>query len=86
MKPRGQVLLGHNDNWMDVMLKDQERIVIPNKTVLVQVHGEVMFPNAMVFDEGSVIDDYVKCFRWLLIKSRPVSCTDFAPGRNHLPH
>ena len=53
------MLLGHNDNWMDVMLKDQDRIVIPNKTVLIQVHGEVMFPNAMVFDEGSVIDDYV---------------------------
>lgn len=59
VKPRGQVLLGHNDNRMDVMLKDQDRIIIPNKTVLIQVHGEVMFPNAMVFDEGSVIDDYV---------------------------
>ena len=59
MKPGGQVLLGHNDNCMDVMLKDQGRIVTPNKTVLIQVNGEVMFPNAMVFDEGSVIDDYV---------------------------
>ena len=59
VQPRGQVLLGQNDNRMDVMLKDQDRIVIPNKTVLVQVHGEVMFPNAMVFDESHTINDYV---------------------------
>ncbi|MGI9276325.1 MAG: polysaccharide biosynthesis/export family protein, partial [Endozoicomonas sp.] len=59
VKPRGQVLLGQNDNRMDVMLKDQDQIVIPNKTVLVQVHGEVMFPNAMVYEEGSDINDYV---------------------------
>ena len=57
--PRGQVLLGNNDNKMDVLLKDQDRIVIPNKTVLVQVHGEVMFPNAMVFDQQKAINDYV---------------------------
>ncbi|WP_354007248.1 polysaccharide biosynthesis/export family protein [Endozoicomonas lisbonensis] len=57
--PRGQVILGQNDNRMDVMLKDQDRIVIPSRTVLVQVHGEVMFPNAMVFDNDSNINDYV---------------------------
>ncbi|WOG29994.1 polysaccharide biosynthesis/export family protein [Endozoicomonas sp. 8E] len=58
-KPRGQVLLGQNKTRMEVLLKDQDRIVIPNKTVLVQVHGEVMFPNAMVFDNGKTIADYV---------------------------
>ncbi len=59
VQPRGQVLLGQNDTRMDVMLKDQDRIVIPNNTVLVQVHGEVMFPNAMVFNKANSIDDYV---------------------------
>ncbi|AMO58730.1 hypothetical protein GZ77_17450 [Endozoicomonas montiporae] len=59
VNPRGQVLLGQSQNRMDVMLKDQDRIVIPNNTVLVQVHGEVMFPNAMVFDDGNSINDYV---------------------------
>ncbi|WP_252180271.1 polysaccharide biosynthesis/export family protein [Endozoicomonas sp. 4G] len=58
-QPRGQVLLGQNETRMDVLLKDQDRIVIPNKSVLVQVHGEVMFPNAMVFDNTKTIDDYV---------------------------
>ena len=57
--PRGQVLLGQNEKRMDVLLKDQDRIVIPSQTVLVQVHGEVMFPNAMVFDRGNTINDYV---------------------------
>ena len=41
------------------MLKDQDRIVIPNKIVLIQVHGEVMFPNAMVFNNQNSTDDYV---------------------------
>ena len=59
VQPRGQVLLGQNDTRMDVMLKDQDRIVIPNNTVLVQVHGEVMFPNAMVFNNTNTIGDYV---------------------------
>ena len=57
--PRGQVILGQNDNRMDVLLKDNDRIVIPSQTVLVQVHGEVMFPNAMVFDAENSINDYV---------------------------
>lgn len=57
--PRGQVLLGQNDHRMDVLLKDNDRIVIPSRTVLVQVHGEVMFPNAMVFDDSNTINDYV---------------------------
>ena len=60
VQPRGQVLLGQNDNRMDVMLKDQDKIIIPNKTVLVQVHGEVMFPNAMVYDQKNSIEDYIK--------------------------
>ena len=59
VQPRGQVLLGQNENRMDVMLKDQDRIVIPNNTVLVQVYGEVMFPNAMVFNQSNSINDYV---------------------------
>ncbi|MGI9283605.1 MAG: polysaccharide biosynthesis/export family protein [Endozoicomonas sp.] len=58
-EPRGQVLLGQNETRMDVLLKDQDRIVIPNKTVLIQIYGEVMFPNAMVFDNGKTINDYV---------------------------
>ena len=57
--PRGQVLLGQNENRQDVMLKNNDRLVIPSRTVLVQVHGEVMFPNAMVFDDSKAINDYV---------------------------
>lgn len=59
VQPRGQVLLGQSSARMEVMLKDEDRIVIPNKTVLVQVHGEVMFPNAMVFSDGKTIAAYI---------------------------
>ncbi len=33
--------------------------MIPGQTVLIQVHGEVMFPNAMVFRKDASIEDYV---------------------------
>ena len=59
VQPRGQVLLGDNSMRLEVMLKDQDRLVIPNSTVLVQVHGEVMFPNAMVFSHKKTIADYI---------------------------
>ena len=59
VKPRGQVLLGNSSMRLEVLLKDQDRLVIPNSTVLVQVHGEVMFPNAMVFNGKDTITDYI---------------------------
>lgn len=59
VQPRGQVLLGHSSERLKVMLKDQDRIVIPNNTVLIQVHGEVMFPSAMVYSKDKTITDYI---------------------------
>ena len=59
LTPRGQVLLGSDPLKNDVALKDGDRLVIPSRTVLVQVHGEVMFPNAMVYRRNASIDDYV---------------------------
>ncbi len=59
LKPRGQVLLGDSQKRNDVLLKDGDRLVIPGQTVLVQVHGEVMFPNAMVFRKNADILDYI---------------------------
>ena len=59
LKPRGQVLLGDSKKRDEVLLKDGDRLVIPGQTVLVQVHGEVMFPNAMVYQNDASILDYI---------------------------
>ena len=59
LNPRGQVLLGNDPLKNDVILKDGDRLVIPGQTVLIQVHGEVMFPNAMVFQKNAAIEDYI---------------------------
>ena len=59
LKPRGQVLLGNDPLRGEVTLKDGDRLVIPGKTILVQVHGEVLFPNAMVYRKGASVEDYV---------------------------
>ncbi|MCL6270767.1 polysaccharide biosynthesis/export family protein [Sansalvadorimonas sp. 2012CJ34-2] len=60
LKPRGQVLLGQSEQKNDVLLKDGDRLVIPGETVLVQVHGEVMFPNAMVYRKDARLLDYIE--------------------------
>lgn len=41
------------------MLEQGDVIVIPNKTDLIQISGEVLIPQAVVFNPNANIDDYV---------------------------
>jgi hypothetical protein len=43
-----------------VLLEDGDVIMIPEKTSLVMVHGEVLFPNAVSWQDGMDVDDYIK--------------------------
>jgi len=43
----------------DVALHDNDRIIVPRKTSLVSVQGEVRLPGFVPFEQGSRIDDYV---------------------------
>lgn len=57
--PKGEVVL--NESNMDsVLLEDGDVIVIPEKTSLVMVHGEVLFPNAISWQKGMDADDYIR--------------------------
>ncbi|WP_017348456.1 polysaccharide biosynthesis/export family protein [Pantoea sp. A4] len=57
--PRGQVVLDQN-NLDSVLLEDGDVVSIPEKTSLVMVHGEVLFPNAVSWEKGLSPDDYIK--------------------------
>lgn len=57
--PKGEVVLNEN-NIGSVLLEDGDVISIPEKTSLVMVHGSVLFPNAVSWEDGMDVDDYIK--------------------------
>lgn len=59
--PKGQVVLNES-NLDSVILEDGDIITIPEKTSLVMIHGSVLFPNAISWNEKLDVDDYIeKC-------------------------
>lgn len=59
--PKGEVILNES-NIDSVLLEDGDVINIPEKTSLVMVHGEVLFPNAVSWQKGMTTKDYIeKC-------------------------
>lgn len=59
--PKGEVILNES-NIDSVLLEDGDVINIPEKTSLVMVHGEVLFPNAVSWQKGMTTEDYIeKC-------------------------
>lgn len=60
VQPKGQVLLAGAAEVPQVQLEDGDLIQIPELSHLVLVSGEVTFPNALVWEDGSNAADYVK--------------------------
>ena len=58
-EPLGQVVL-NGENWRDIRLEEDDRIVIPGLSNLVMVQGEVNFPNTQVFREDSKLEEYIE--------------------------
>jgi hypothetical protein len=60
VEPRGQVILAQSDSAGETLLEDGDIIHVPETSNMVIVSGEVMFPNALVFDRTAGIDTYVQ--------------------------
>ncbi|WP_227105605.1 polysaccharide biosynthesis/export family protein [Chromobacterium rhizoryzae] len=58
IEPRGQVVL-NQDNLQTTLLEDGDIIRIPEKTSVVMVHGEVLFPNAVSWQKNFNVGDYI---------------------------
>lgn len=56
----GQVILGHTDSRDGLLLENGDLLRVPTKDGLVLVSGEVLFPNAVVFDKNLDLDAYIK--------------------------
>lgn len=59
VEPKGQVVLESIDDAKDMYLEEGDIIVVPEKTSVVMVHGEVRFPNAILFKPGADVFYYI---------------------------
>lgn len=59
IQPLGKVVVSDKGVIANILLEQGDQIVIPNKTDLIQVGGEVMMPQAVVFNKSASLEDYV---------------------------
>lgn len=59
VEPKGQVLLSKDYDASKVILKQGDRIVVPAKRYLVMVHGEVLFPTAIAYNDKKSAEDFI---------------------------
>lgn len=60
VQPEGIVVVGTKGNIADLALEDGDIIVIPEKTDVVLISGEVMMPQAIVWDKNKELEDYIR--------------------------
>lgn len=60
VQPRGQVVLSPTTAAADMLLEDGDTLRIPETSSLVLVSGEVMVPNALVYDRAGDLDSYIR--------------------------
>ena len=59
-QPDGVVVVSTNGQMKDLLLEDGDEIVIPQKSSVVQIGGEIMMPKAIVYDPTYTLLDYIK--------------------------
>jgi len=59
VQPKGQVLLADGYDASKIILQQGDKIVIPTKRNLVMVHGEVLFPTAIAYNDKLTIQDFI---------------------------
>lgn len=59
VEPKGQVSLGNASSVNEILLEQDDIIRIPRTSNLVMVHGDVLFPSAMAYQDGNTIEGYI---------------------------
>lgn len=59
IQPLGKVVVADKGIIANIQLEQGDQIVIPNKTDLIQIGGEVLMPQAVVYNANADLDDYV---------------------------
>ncbi len=60
VKPEGRLVVAHDGHLENVRLEDGDVVVVPSRTDLVLVSGEVRVPQAMVWFPGANVKHYIK--------------------------
>jgi protein involved in polysaccharide export with SLBB domain len=60
IEPLGQVLIANARQRDELLLENGDVLRVPTRDGLVLVSGEVLFPNAIAFDDAFGVEDYVK--------------------------
>ncbi|TFY99924.1 polysaccharide biosynthesis/export family protein [Ramlibacter rhizophilus] len=60
VEPLGQVLIAQTQDKSSMLLENGDVLRIPTKDDLVLVGGEVLFPNAVAFQSGLSLNDYIQ--------------------------
>lgn len=59
VQPLGKVIVSDGGRVANILLEQGDEVVIPNKTDLIQIGGEVLMPQAVVYNPNATIDDYL---------------------------
>jgi hypothetical protein len=59
IQPLGKVIVSDNGQVANIQLEEGDQVVIPYQSDLVQVGGEVLMPQAVVFNQNAKLDDYI---------------------------
>lgn len=60
IEPTGQVVMANARGRDQLLLENGDIIRVPSKDGLVLISGEVLFPNAVAFDQGLSANDYIQ--------------------------
>lgn len=58
IEPKGQVIVDRQ-NWANMTLEQGDILTIPEKTSVIMVHGEVMFPNGLTWVKNQSAKQYI---------------------------
>ncbi|CAA6825359.1 MAG: Capsular polysaccharide export system periplasmic protein KpsD [uncultured Sulfurovum sp.] len=59
VEPLGQVVISNTDDLDKIYLENGDRVVIPKRSNIVVIQGEVNIPNAIAYRENYDINDYI---------------------------
>ncbi|GGA78419.1 capreomycidine hydroxylase [Neiella marina] len=59
IQPLGKVIVSEHGKIANILLEQGDEIVIPQKSDLVHIGGEVLMPQSVVFNDQASIEDYV---------------------------
>ncbi len=59
VEPDGIVVVSSRGTVKDLVLEDGDEIIIPQKSNVIQIGGEVMMPKAVVYDPNYTLKDYI---------------------------